>query len=61
MYPIADAVGLGLNVNEPTGIMVVDIACGYHRDFRHLAGRTGLGDLLHSGRQQIDESIITYA
>ena len=23
--PIADAVGLGLNVNEPTGIMVVDI------------------------------------
>ena len=23
--PIADAVGLGLDVNEPTGIMVVDI------------------------------------
>lgn len=23
--PIADAVGLGLDVNEPTGIMIVDI------------------------------------
>ena len=39
--PIADAVGLGLNVNEPTGIMVVS-------------------DLLHSGGNKIDESIITY-
>lgn len=40
--PIADAVGLGLNVNEPTRYYGGGHRCGYHRDFRHLAGRTGL-------------------
>ena len=50
--PIADAVGLGLNVNEPTGIMVVDIGA----DTTEMV----LSDLLHSGGNKIDESIITY-
>ena len=55
--PIADAVGLGLNVNEPTGIMVVDIGA----DTTEISVISlVLSDLLHSGGNKIDESIITY-
>ena len=57
--PIADAVGLGLNVNEPTGIMVVDIGADTTEISVISLGGLVLSDLLHSGGK-IDESIITY-
>ena len=56
--PIADAVGL--NVNEPTGIMVVDIGADTTEISVISLGGLVLSDLLHSGGNKIDESIITY-
>ena len=58
--PIADAVGLGLNVNEPTGIMVVDIGADTTEISVISLGGLVLSDLLHFGGNRIDESIITY-
>ena len=58
--PIANAVGLGLNVNEPTGIMVVDIGADTTEISVISLGGLVLSDLLHSGGNKIDESIITY-
>ena len=58
--PIADAVGLGLNVNEPTGIMGVDIGADTTEISVISLGGLVLSDLLHSGGNKIDESIITY-
>ena len=58
--PIADAVGLGLNVNEPTGIMVVDIGADCTQLYLISVNGLVLSDLLHSGGNKIDESIITY-
>lgn len=58
--PIADAVGLGLDVNDPTGIMVVDIGADTTEISVISLGGLVLSDLLHSGGNKIDESIITY-
>jgi rod shape-determining protein MreB len=58
--PIADAVGLGLDVNEPTGIMVVDIGGDTTEISVISLGGLVLSELLHSGGNKIDESIITY-
>lgn len=58
--PIADAVGLGLDVNEPTGIMVVDIGADTTEISVISLGGLVLSDLIHSGGNRIDESIITY-
>lgn len=58
--PIADAVGLGLDVNEPTGIMLVDIGADTTEISVISLGGLVLSDLLHSGGNKIDESIITY-
>ena len=58
--PIADAVGLGLDVNEPTGIMVVDIGADTTEISVISLGGLVLSDLLHYGGNRIDESIITY-
>lgn len=58
--PIADAVGLGLDVNEPTGIMIVDIGADTTEISVLSLGGLVLSDLLHSGGNRIDESIITY-
>jgi rod shape-determining protein MreB len=58
--PIADAVGLGLDVNEPTGIMVVDIGADTTEISVISLGGLVLSELLHSGGNKIDESIITY-
>ncbi|MCR5666751.1 MAG: rod shape-determining protein [Eubacterium sp.] len=58
--PIADAVGLGLDVTEPTGIMVVDI--GADTTEISVISLKGLviSDLLDFGGNRIDESISTY-
>lgn len=58
--PIADAVGLGLDVNEPTGIMVVDIGADTTEISVMSLGGLVLSDLLHFGGNRIDESIINY-
>ena len=58
--PIADAVGLGLDVNEPTGIMVVDLGADTTEISVISLGGLVLSDLLHFGGNRIDESIITY-
>lgn len=58
--PIADAVGLGLDVNEPTGIMIVDIGADTTEISVISLGGLVLSALLPSGGNKIDESIITY-
>ncbi len=58
--PIADAVGLGLDVNEPTGIMVVDMGADTTEISVISLGGLVLSDLLHFGGNRLDESIINY-
>lgn len=58
--PIADAVGLGLDVNEPTGVMIVDIGADTTEISVISLGGLVLSDLLHFGGNRIDESIISY-
>lgn len=50
----------GLDVNEPTGIMVVDIGADTTEISVISLGGLVLSDLLHFGGNKIDESIITY-
>lgn len=58
--PIADAVGLGLDVNQPTGIMVVDMGADTTEISVISLGGLVLSELLHFGGNRLDENIITY-
>lgn len=58
--PIADAVGLGLDVNEPIGVMLVDIGADTTEISVISLGGLVLSSLLHFGGNQLDESIIAY-
>lgn len=58
--PLADAVGLDLDVNEPTGVMVVDIGADTTEISVISLGGLVLSDLLHFGGNRIDESIISH-
>lgn len=58
--PIADAVGLGLDVNEPTGIMIVDMGADTTEISVISLGGLVLSDLMHFGGNRLDESIISY-
>lgn len=58
--PIADAVGLGIDVNEPTGVMIVDMGADTTEISIISLGGLVLSDLLHFGGNRIDESIISY-
>lgn len=58
--PIADAVGLGLDVNEPTGIMIVDMGADTIEISVISLGGLVLSELLHFGGNRIDESIISH-
>lgn len=58
--PIADAVGLGLDVTEPTGIMIVDIGADTTEISVISLGGLVISDLLHFGGNKIDESISNY-
>lgn len=58
--PIADAVGLGLDVNSPTGVMLVDVGADTTEISIISLGGLVLSDLLHFGGNRIDESIINY-
>ena len=58
--PIADAVGLGLDVNQPTGIMVVDFGADTTEISVISLGGLVLSELLHFGGNRIDEAIISH-
>lgn len=58
--PIADAVGLGLDVNSPTGFMIVNIGADTTEISVISLGGLVLSDLLHFGGKRIDESIISH-
>lgn len=58
--PIADAVGLDLDVNSPTGFMIVNIGADTTEISVISLGGLVLSDLLHFGGKRIDESIINY-
>ena len=56
--PIADAVGLGIDVNEPTGVMIVDMGADTTEISVISLGGLVLSDLLHFGGNRVDEGII---
>lgn len=58
--PIADAVGLQLDVNSPTGFMIVNIGADTTEISVISLGGLVLSDLLHFGGKRIDESIISH-
>lgn len=58
--PIADAIGLGLDVNEPTGVMVVDMGADTTEISVTSLGGLVLSNLLPFGGNRLDESIISY-
>ncbi len=58
--PIADAVGLGLDPTEPTGIMVVDIGADTTEISVISLGGLVISELLHFGGNRIDESVANY-
>ena len=57
---IADAVGLGLDPTEPTGIMVVDIGADTTEISVISLGGLVISELLHFGGNKIDESVANY-
>ncbi|MCF0129706.1 MAG: rod shape-determining protein [Pseudobutyrivibrio sp.] len=58
--PLADAMGLGLDVSEPTGVMVVDLGADTTEISVISLGGMVLSQLLPFGGNQIDESIVTH-
>ena len=58
--PNADAVGLGIDVNEPTGGMIVDMGADTTETSVISLGGLVLSDLLHFGGNRLDESIISF-
>lgn len=58
--PIADAVGLDLDVMSPTGHMIVNIGADTTEISVISLGGLVLSELLHFGGKRIDESIISY-
>jgi rod shape-determining protein MreB len=58
--PIANAMGLGLDANEPTGVMIVDIGSDTTEISVVSLGGLVITELLHFGGRRLDESIINY-
>ncbi|MCR4956302.1 MAG: rod shape-determining protein [Lachnospiraceae bacterium] len=58
--PIAAAVGLGLNINEPTGFMIVDMGADTTEISLISLGGLVLSDLIRIGGNHFDEAIITH-
>lgn len=56
--PIADAVGLGLDVNSARGIMIVDVGADTTEISVISLGGIVLSKLLHIGGNQLDDSIL---
>lgn len=58
--PLADAIGMGLDVSEPTGVMVVNLGADTTEISVISLGGLVLSQLLPFGGNQIDESIVTH-
>ncbi|MEE1009708.1 MAG: rod shape-determining protein [Agathobacter sp.] len=58
--PIADAVGLGLDVNEPTGVMMVDMGADTTEISIISLGGLVISELMPFGGNRLDESIISH-
>ncbi len=58
--PIADAVGLGLDVNQPTGIMVVDMGGDTTEISVISLGGLVISELLNFGGNRLDEAIVSH-
>lgn len=58
--PIADAVGLGIDVNEPTGVMIVNMGADTTEISVISLGGLVLSELMNFGGNRLDESIISY-
>ena len=58
--PIADAVGIGLDVNEPTGVMIVDFGADTTEISVISLGGLVLSELLPFGGNRLDEAIVSY-
>lgn len=58
--PIADAVGLGLDVNSATGYMIVNLGADTIEISVISLGGLVLSELLHFGGKRLDESIMSH-
>lgn len=58
--PLADAIGLGLDVSQPTGVMVIDLGADTTEISVISLGGLVLSQLLPFGGNQIDTSIVTH-
>ncbi len=58
--PLADALGMGLDVTLPTGVMVVDVGADTTEISVISLGGLVLSTLLPYGGNKLDESIVTY-
>ena len=58
--PLADALGMGLDITEPTGVMIVDIGADTTEISVISLGGLVLSNLLPFGGNQLDDDIVTY-
>ena len=58
--PIADAVGLGIDVREPSGVMIINLGADTTEISVISMGGLVLSNLLHFGSNRLDESIVSY-
>ena len=58
--PLADALGMGMDITEPTGVMVVDIGADTTEISVISLGGLVLSELKSFGGNRMDESIVTY-
>lgn len=58
--PLADALGMGIDVTEPTGVMVVDIGADTTEISVISLGGLVLSELLPTGGNRLDDAIVTY-
>lgn len=58
--PVADAIGLGLDIKSPTGTLVVDIGADTTEISVLSLGGIVLSQLIHTGGNKFDDSIISH-
>ena len=58
--PLADALGLGLDITEPSGVMVVDMGADTTEISVISLGGLVLSELLPFGGNKLDDAIVTY-
>ena len=58
--PLADALGMGIDITEPTGVMVVDIGADTTEISVISLGGLVLSELLPTGGNRLDDAIVTY-